>query len=51
MDKQLEKHPNEGTEKSQEKRPNETGGYYFSSMVKISDPETKEILVQIRGDN
>jgi len=32
-------------------RPNETGGFYFSSSVKITDPNTKEILVQIRGDN
>jgi hypothetical protein len=32
-------------------RPNEIGGFYFSSSVKITDPNTKEILVQIRGDN
>jgi hypothetical protein len=32
-------------------RPNETGGFYFSSSVTITDPNTKEILVQIRGDN
>lgn len=38
-------------EKSQEKKPNDTGGFYFSSFVKISDPNTKEILVQKRGDN
>jgi len=41
------------TEKQKEPntRPNETGGFYFSSSVKITDPNTKEILVQIRGDN
>jgi len=34
-----------------EKKPNETGGFYFSSHVVITDPNTKEILVQKRGDN
>jgi hypothetical protein len=34
-----------------EKKPNEVGGFYFSSFLKISDPNTKEILVQTRGDN
>lgn len=32
-------------------KPNETGGFYFSSFLKITDPNTKEILVQVRGDN
>lgn len=31
--------------------PEETGGFYFSSFLKISDPNTEEVLVQIRGDN
>jgi hypothetical protein len=30
--------------------PDEYGGFYFSSFLKITDPETKEILVQTRGD-
>ena len=34
-----------------EKKPNEFGGFYFSSSIKIFDPETKEILVQKRGDD
>lgn len=38
-------------EKLPEKKPNETGGFYFSSSIKIFDPETQEILVQKRGDN
>ena len=29
----------------------ETGGFYFSSHLKITDPNTKEVLVQKRGDN
>ena len=33
------------------KKPNELGGVYFSSSVKISDPKTKEVLVHVRGDN
>lgn len=33
------------------KKPNEFGGVYFSSSIKISDPETKEVLVHVRGDN
>ena len=32
-------------------KPNETGGFYFSSGIKITDPNTKEVLVQMRGDN
>jgi hypothetical protein len=31
-------------------KPNEIGGFYFSSFLKITDPNTKEILVQTRGD-
>ena len=31
-------------------KPDEHGGFYFSSFLKITDPETKEILVQTRGD-
>ena len=30
--------------------PEETGGFYFSSFLKITDPNTKEVLVEIRGD-
>lgn len=33
-----------------EVKPNETGGFYFSSFLKISDPNSKEVLVQTRGD-
>jgi len=31
--------------------PDESGGFYFSSFLKITDPNTKEVLVQTRGDN
>ena len=33
-----------------EAKPNEVGGFYFSSHVKITDPETNEVLVNTRGD-
>ena len=33
-----------------EKRPNEFGGFYFSSHLKIHDPNSKEVLVKMRGD-
>jgi hypothetical protein len=36
---------------AQEKKPNEQVGFYFSSGIKITDPNTKEVLVQMRGDN
>lgn len=34
-----------------EKKPNETGGVYFSTHLKIFDPNTKEVLVQKRADD
>jgi len=41
----------QSTEKKEvETKPNENGGFYFSSFLKITDPETKEVLVQTRGD-
>jgi len=33
-----------------EKKPNENSGVYFSSHIKIFDPNTKQVLVQKRGD-
>ena len=32
-------------------KPDESGGFYFSSFLKITDPNTEEVLVQTRGDN
>lgn len=34
-----------------DRKPNEIGGFYFSSGVKIFDPASQEVLVQKRGDN
>ena len=41
---------NTKTQKSEGKKPDETNGIYFSSHLKISDPNTKQVLVQKRGD-
>lgn len=32
------------------KNPNESTGIYFSSSIKIFDPKSEEIYLQIRGD-
>ena len=32
-------------------KPNETGGVYFSSSIKIFDPNSNEVLVHKRGDD
>ena len=32
-------------------KPNESSGVYFSSSLKITDPNTNEVLVQVRGDS
>jgi hypothetical protein len=33
-----------------EKKPNEQVGFFFSSSIKITDPNTNEILIQMRAD-
>jgi len=38
-------------ELSKDKPADEQGGFVFSSAIKIYDPNTEEVLVQIRGDN
>ena len=46
------KSQNEGkTGKTSSVKPNEVGGFYFSSGIKIFDPQTQEVLVQKRGDS
>jgi len=32
-------------------KPNEFGGIYFSSSVKIFDPNSNEVILQKRGDD
>jgi hypothetical protein len=32
-------------------KPNEVEGIYFSSSIKIFDPNTKEVMVHQRGDD
>jgi len=43
--------PLENVPLKEEHKPNEIGGFYFSSHIKVFDPNTKEVLVQKRGDN
>lgn len=31
--------------------PNEQGGFIFSSAIKIFDPNSKEIILHMRGDD
>ncbi len=50
MDEEKNKKLQENDDKKPESKPNETGGFYFSSHVKIYDPNTKEVLMQKRGD-
>lgn len=33
------------------KKPDETGGFMFSSGIKIFDPNTSEMFLNMRGDN
>jgi hypothetical protein len=41
----------QATSVSQKNKPNDSAGFYFSSFVKIFDANSKEILVQKRGDD
>lgn len=45
---------NQGSKEAQEKpspSPDEQGGFVFSSVIKIIDPNSKEVLVHQRGDD
>lgn len=50
MNKKVEENKQNPPERPKSK-PNEQCGFYFSSSVKITDPDTKEVIVQMRGDN
>ena len=41
---------NEVLNEKPEPKPDEKGGFIFSSVIKIFDPNTEEVLVQQRGD-
>ena len=52
MNDKIENIVDEKSEKPESKtKPNDTGGFYFSSFLKITDPNTEEVLVHTRGDN
>lgn len=33
-----------------EKKPNEVSGFHFSTSIKITDPVTKQVILQRRAD-
>jgi hypothetical protein len=37
-------------ENSTEKKPNEQAGFFFSGSLKITDPNSEQVLLQIRCD-
>jgi hypothetical protein len=39
------------TDNSANKPVDENMGFYFSSSIKIHDPESGEVIVHMRGDN
>ena len=42
---------NDKKDEVKQKKPDEKSGVYFSSHVKIYDPNTKEVFVQKRADD
>jgi len=54
INKEMNENKSNNTDKKDQTystKPNEVGGFYFSSSVKIFDPNSKEVLVQKRGDD
>lgn len=48
---QENKNDNKSINEKNQKKPNESVGFYFSSFVKIFDPDNQEIILQKRGDD
>jgi hypothetical protein len=48
IDKKTENNQNKSNVES--KKPNENNGVYFSSHIKIYDPNTNKVFVQKRAD-
>jgi hypothetical protein len=51
MNQNTENIGNQQQESNDSRPANENAGFYLSTMIKITDPNTKEVLVQMRGDN
>ena len=51
MSNYIEENRDTNAKKEPENKPNDTAGFYFSTHIRISDPNSKEILLQKRGDN
>lgn len=50
MNNNVTKKDNKPEPKKDMKKPDELGGVYFSSHIKIYDPNTNQVLVKKRGD-
>ena len=50
INKEMNNNKSENSE-PKEVKPNEDSGIYFSSRPKNTDPDTDEVLVQMRGDS
>jgi len=50
MIEQAKSGENEVKQPAQERKPNEQAGFHFSSSLKITDPNTGQVLVQMRAD-
>lgn len=51
MNQNTENPANQQQESENNQPVNENAGFYLSTMIKITDPNTKEVLVHMRGDN
>ena len=42
--------PQPAQQQNTAERPHDVGGIYYSTRIKISDPQSGEVILQIRGD-
>lgn len=51
INNKMSQNSNKIPEKTEIKKPDESAGFYFSSSIKIFDPNSKEIILHKRGDD
>ena len=51
MNEQKESSPNLNQTEKNNDALKDYGGFYISTSIKITDPDTKEVILQIRGDS
>lgn len=49
-DKSFDNTSDENKKSTPDSEPNELGGFYFSSFLKIFDPATNKVILQKRAD-